>query len=184
MNVILFGPPAAGKGTQSKALIDQGMIHISTGDLLRAEVKTGSELGQEIEALISKGNLVSDAMVNQLVADRLAPGVDFLFDGYPRTVEQAKFLDARLAEIGGKVDLVINLEVDHDILRGRIAKRFAEQGRTDDNPEAFEVRLQAYARDTAPVLAHYATQGVVKPVDGTMDIRTLKSVILTIIGWH
>jgi adenylate kinase len=184
MNIILFGPPAAGKGTQSKALIDQGMIHISTGDLLRAEVKSGSARGAEIDALISKGNLVPDAMVNQLVADRLAPGVDFLFDGYPRTVEQAKFLDAELAKHGSKVDLLVNIEVDFDILRGRIAKRFAEQGRSDDNPEAFETRLAAYQRDTAAVLPHYAEQGVVKPVDGTLDIRTLKSVILTIIGWH
>lgn len=184
MNIILFGPPAAGKGTQSKALIDQGMIHISTGDLLRAEVKSGSEFGQQIDALISKGNLVSDDIVNRLVDDRLAPGVDFLFDGYPRTVEQAKFLDERLAANKGKVDLVISLEVDPEILRGRIAKRFAEQRRSDDNPEAFETRLEAYARDTAAVLPHYAAQDVVRSVDGTLDIRTLKSVILAIIGWH
>ncbi len=185
MNIILFGPPAAGKGTQSKHLVDeQGMVHISTGDLLRAEVKRGTEFGKEIEAIISKGNLVSDDIVNRLVSDRLSPGVDFLFDGYPRTVAQAKRLDALLKVIGQKVDLVINLEVDREILTGRIAKRYAEQERSDDNPESFAVRLQAYDRDTAPVLKHYEEQGVVKSVDGDVDIRTLKSVILAIIGWH
>lgn len=183
MNIILFGPPASGKGTQSKALKDEGMLHISTGDLLRAEVKTGSAFGQEIEAIISKGNLISDEIVNRLVGERLMSGVDHLFDGYPRTVEQAKKLDEMLAEKGGKIDLVIHLNVDFEVLRGRIAKRFAEDGRSDDNPEAFEVRLQAYERDTAAVLPYYEAQGVVKTVDGTIDVRTLKSVILALIGW-
>lgn len=185
MNIILFGPPAAGKGTQSKHLVDeQSMVHIATGDLLRAEVKSGSEFGKEIEAIISKGNLVSDEVVNRLVSQKIVPGVDLLFDGYPRTVAQAQRLDALLSTFKQKVDLLINLDVDREVLKGRIAKRYAEQERSDDNPESFTVRLQKYDADTAPVLAHYEKQGIVRNVDGNTDIRTLKSIILAIIGWH
>jgi len=189
MNIILFGPPAAGKGTQAKALASRGMVHLSTGDMLRAEVASGSDFGQQINAIISGGNLVSDEIVTTLIANRVRQyqndsAADLLFDGFPRTVAQAVSLDEILASWDQKVDLVINLTVDKEILLGRVAKRFVAEGRSDDNPEAFAVRLAAYERDTAAVLPHYEAQGCVKNVDGMLDIPTLSAVINTLVGWH
>jgi adenylate kinase len=184
MNIILFGPPAAGKGTQAKALVEQGFVQLSTGDMLRSEIASGSSLGRQIESVISEGNLVSDSIVTSLIESRLAPHLDYLFDGYPRTVTQAVSLDEMLAERGKKIDLVINLLVDREVLLSRVHKRFAEEGRADDNAAAFVTRLENYDRDTAAVLPHYEAQGCVKNVDGMLDIQTLSSVISAIIGWH
>lgn len=184
MNIILFGPPAAGKGTQAKALVEQGMIQLSTGDMLRSAVASGSDFGKYIDSIISKGELVSDEIVTSLISERLEDGRDYLFDGYPRTLTQAVSLDAMLAARGQKIDLVINLDVDREALLGRIAKRFAQEGRSDDNSEAFTKRLEAYDRDTAAVLLHYEEQGCVKSVDGMNDIMTITSVISALIGWH
>jgi len=186
MNIILFGPPACGKGTQAKALAAQGMIHLSTGDMLRAEVATGSEFGQEIESIISTGAYMPDEVVTTLIAARLdaTPDAAFLFDGYPRTITQAISLDTLLADRGQKVDMLINLVVDRDILLGRVHKRFASDGRSDDNPETFAKRLEKYDRDTAILLPFYEAKGVVKSVDGMLDIQTLSSVISILIGWH
>lgn len=188
MNIILFGPPAAGKGTQAKALAARGVVHLSTGDMLRAAVASGSEFGKRIDAIISGGNLVSDEIVTELIANGIehhhGTNADLLFDGFPRTLPQAQSLDQILASLDQKVDLVINLDVDRDLLLGRVAKRFAQEGRSDDNPEAFAVRLDAYERDTAAVLPHYEARGCVKTVDGMMDISTLGAVINTLVGWH
>jgi adenylate kinase len=189
MNIILFGPPAAGKGTQAKALIERGVVHLSTGDMLRAEVASGSDFGKEINAIITGGNLVSDEIVTTLISNHVRlfqndMAADLLFDGFPRTLPQAKALDEILASWDQKIDLVINFEVDRGSLLGRVAKRFVEQGRSDDNPEAFAVRLEAYERDTAAVLPYYEEQGCVKTVDGMLDISTLSAVIGTLVGWH
>lgn len=170
MNLILFGPPAAGKGTQAKRLVaERGYIQLSTGDMLRAARASGSELGQRVAAIMDSGGLVSDAIVNELIDAKLgehkgAPG--FIFDGYPRTIAQAEALDALLAKHGAAIDLVIRLEVDEAALIARVAKRFAEEGRADDNPESFKVRLKAYNDQTAPLVEFYRTQGKLEGVDG------------------
>lgn len=185
MNIILFGPPAAGKGTQAKALVNQGMIHLSTGDMLRAAIAAQSPLGIEAEKIISGGNLVSDEVVTGLISEQLDknPDGNFLFDGYPRTLVQAGSLDNLLASVGKQIDLVIHLEVDREALLGRIAKRYAVDKRSDDNPDAFVVRYDTYEQQTAPVLEHYAEKDCVRKVDGMLDIPTITSMITALIGW-
>lgn len=170
MNIILFGPPAAGKGTQAKRLVEQrGMVQLSTGDMLRAAIASGSELGQTVKDVLARGDLVTDEIVIALIKERLpeaeaAGGA--IFDGFPRTVAQAEALDAMLAERGSGIDRVIRLKVDDAALTARIAKRFAEQGRPDDNPDTFKDRLAVYNRQTAPLLPYYDGQGKLTEIDG------------------
>lgn len=181
MNLILFGPPAAGKGTQAKRLVsDFGYIQLSTGDMLRAARSSGSELGQRVAAIMDAGTLVSDEIVIELIEEQLdlnknAPG--FIFDGFPRTVGQADALDACLEERGSRVDLVVRLLVDEDKLLKRIAKRFAEEGRKDDNPESFAHRLDQYNANTAPLIPLYADQGKLVEVDGMASIDVVSEQI-------
>ena len=170
MNLILFGPPAAGKGTQAKRLVDsRQMVQLSTGDMLRAAVASGSELGKRVEGIMREGGLVSDDIVVSLIEERL-PEADAaggaIFDGFPRTLAQAQALDAMLEGRGGRIDLVIRLKVDDDALTRRIAGRFAESGRPDDNPESFKVRLAAYNDQTAPLLPYYQNHNKLVEVDG------------------
>jgi len=174
MNLILFGPPAAGKGTQAKRLVEtRGLIQLSTGDMLRAAIASGSDLGRKVEGIMSRGDLVTDEIVIGLIEEQL-PRADAaggaIFDGFPRTLAQARALDAMLAGRGGAIDLVIRLKVDEEALKARVAGRFAESGRADDNPEAFAQRLVAYNRDTAPLLPYYADQGKLVDVDGMADV--------------
>lgn len=177
MNLILFGPPAAGKGTQAKRLTaERGFVQLSTGDMLRAARKSGSELGAKVAAIMDSGSLVSDEIVIALIEEALAsnkgaPG--FIFDGFPRTVAQAEALDAMLAKHGQKIDRVIRLEVDSAQLMARIAKRFAEEGRADDNPDAYKVRLDAYFNQTAPLVPYYEKQGKLAGVDGMADVESV-----------
>ena len=175
MNLILFGPPAAGKGTQAKRLVDNHqMVQLSTGDMLRAAIASGSPLGKRVAGIMERGELVSDDIVIALIEERLpeanaAGGA--IFDGFPRTLAQAQALDLMLKGHGAQIDLVIRLKVDDEALMQRIAGRFAESGRPDDNPESFKVRLAAYNAQTAPLLPYYENQGKVVEVDGmgTMD---------------
>src|SRR4051812_30300235 len=170
MNLILFGPPAAGKGTQAKRLVDgKNMVQLSTGDMLRAAIASGSELGQRVSGIMQRGELVSDEIVVELIEQRLpeaeaAGGA--IFDGFPRTLAQARALDAMLKGRGRQIDQVIRLKVDDEQLMKRIAGRFAESGRPDDNPESFKVRLGAYNAQTAPLLPYYQDQGKLVEVDG------------------
>ena len=170
MNLILFGPPAAGKGTQAKRLVEgRGMVQLSTGDMLRAAIASGSDLGKKVSGIMERGDLVSDEIVIALIEERLPEAAatgGAIFDGFPRTVAQAEALDAMLARKGARIDHVVRLKVDDTALLERVARRYAEQGRPDDNPESFKVRLVAYNRNTAPLLPYYEGQGKLRAVDG------------------
>ena len=174
MNLILFGPPAAGKGTQAKKLVaERGYIQLSTGDMLRAAVASGSELGNKVKSILESGALVSDEIVIALIDDQLDTNkgaAGFIYDGFPRTVGQAEALDKLLESRGEKVDSVIRLVVDEEALLARVTKRFEEQGRKDDNPETFSVRLEKYNADTAPLVPIYAERGILRAVDGMASI--------------
>lgn len=181
MNLILFGPPAAGKGTQAKRLVaERGMVQLSTGDMLREAIASGSELGQQCQAIMSRGDLVSDEIVIALIEARLKEAEDAggaIFDGFPRTIAQAEALDAMLAKLGKQIDSVVRLKVDDEALLARVSKRFAEQGRPDDNPESFSVRLAAYNRNTAPLLPYYGDKGLLTEVDGMGSIEQVAAAI-------
>ena len=181
MNLILFGPPAAGKGTQAKRLVDaRKMVQLSTGDMLRAAIASGSALGKRVSGIMERGDLVSDAIVIELIEARL-PEADAaggaIFDGFPRNVAQAEALDEMLATRGAKIDLVVRLKVDDPALMQRIAGRFAESGRPDDNPESFKVRLDAYNTQTAPLLPYYQGQGKLVEVDGMGSVDSVAAAI-------
>jgi adenylate kinase len=177
MNLILFGPPAAGKGTQAKRLVaERKFVQLSTGDMLRAAISSGSDLGKRVKAVMDAGNLVSDEIVTELIEDALdrnKGAAGFIFDGYPRTEPQAKSLDQLLARRGEQIDLVLRLVVDDPRLLARVEKRFAEEGRPDDNPEVFKVRLSKYYRDTAPLVPTYQAQGKLVDVDGMAGVETV-----------
>lgn len=185
MNLIVFGPPAAGKGTQAKRLVsERGMVQLSTGDMLRAARKSGTELGKKVADIMDKGDLVSDEIVIALIEEQLdaqkgAPG--FIFDGFPRTVPQAEALDAALASRNMKVDSVIRLCVDDAKLLERVTKRYQEEGRKDDNPETFKVRLGNYNKQTAPLLPYYSNQGKLTEVDGMAAIESVAASIANVL---
>ena len=188
MNIVLFGPPAAGKGTQAKIMTKQrGFLQLATGDMLRAARTSGSELGKKVAGIMDRGDLVSDEIVIALIEEQLdnnpnAPG--FIFDGFPRTIAQAEALDASLLKRGQKVDSVIRLCVDDNVLLGRIEKRFVDEGRKDDNPESFKIRLENYNKQTAPLLPYYTKQGKLTEVDGLADIETVSESIATVLDIH
>lgn len=181
LNLVLFGPPAAGKGTQAKRLVaERQLVQLSTGDMLRAAIKSGSELGHKVEGIIKAGDLVSDEIVIALIEGQLDSNPDaagFIFDGFPRTVAQAEALDTVLEKRGESVDSVIRLKVDDASILGRIGKRFLEQGRKDDNPEVFKHRLATYNEQTAPLLPYYSAQGKLTEVDGMAEIETVSASI-------
>ena len=185
MNLILFGPPAAGKGTQAKKLVgERGFIQLSTGDMLRAARSSGSELGKRVAAIMDSGSLVSDEVVISLIEEQLAKNpkvAGFIFDGFPRTIPQAKALDESLARSGQKVDVVIRLKVDEQALIDRITRRFEAEGRADDNPEAFKKRLLAYNSPTAPLVEVYSGQGKLREIDGMADVETVSASIARIL---
>jgi len=186
MNLIPFGPPGAGKGTQAKRLVEQrGMVQLSTGDMLRAAIAAGTELGQRVDGIIKRGELVSDDIVIALIEERLpeaeaAGGA--IFDGFPRTLAQAQALDQMLKSRGSQIDKVVRLKVDDAALLDRIAGRFAESGRPDDNPETFKVRLGAYNEQTAPLLPYYQGQGKLAEVDGMGSIEAVTREIDAALG--
>jgi adenylate kinase len=192
MRLILLGPPGAGKGTQAQRLVEKyGIPQLSTGDMLRAAVKAGTEVGKRAKAVMDSGQLVSDEIVNQIVSDRIdepdaARG--FILDGFPRTVPQAEALTRILAGKGHKLDAVIELKVDESALLERMQRRVAEtvaaggQVRADDNPEAFKKRLNEYREKTAPLSAYYAGTRELRTVDGMADIDAVTAEIAGILS--
>lgn len=183
MNLVLFGPPAAGKGTQAKRLVaERGMMQLSTGDMLRDARASGTELGQKVAGIMDRGELVSDAIVIALIEERLdaafaAGGA--IFDGFPRTIDQAKALDELLATRNARVDVVLRLRVDDDALIARMANRAKETGgdRADDTVEVFKKRLDVYNDQTAPLLPYYEAQGKLVELDGMGSIEDVAAAI-------
>ncbi len=175
LNIIMFGPPAAGKGTQAKILESKyGMRQLSTGDMLRAEITAGTKLGLEAKAIMDDGKLVSDDIVIAMIAGQIdspecARGV--IFDGFPRTVAQAEALEKMLSQRGKCIDLVLELDVDQAALTARMEKRAKEEGRSDDNFEAFKKRLAQYNDYGPKVLPYYRAKGEVPVLDGNKSVE-------------
>lgn len=183
MNLILFGPPGAGKGTQAKILAETRRLpQLSTGDMLRAAVAEGSSLGRQVKAILDKGELVPDALVIDIIAQRYdqpdcANGA--VFDGFPRTIPQAEALDAMLAARGRRIDRVLELKVDDAVLLSRVEARIKAGGaqRSDDTPETLAHRLGVYYKNTAPLIAYYSAQGKLKTLDGMAPIESVTAAI-------
>lgn len=179
MNIILFGPPAAGKGTQAKQLVaERGLIQLSTGDMLRAARASATELGNRVAAIMDRGDLVSDEVVIALIEEQLdnnPNAAGFIFDGFPRTVRQAEALDELMTKHSTQIDNVIRLRVDDAALLARVTQRFKEEGRKDDNPESFKVRLENYNTQTAPLLPYYTAQDKLTEIDGMASIEAVSA---------
>jgi adenylate kinase len=192
MRLILLGPPGAGKGTQADRLSQRiGIPKLSTGDMLRAAVNAGTELGKRVEGIMSTGGLVPDEVVLDIIAARIdaadAKG-GFILDGFPRTIVQAAGLDQLLAKRGLTLDKVVELRVNESALIDRIttrAKEAAVRGepvRKDDNPETLIRRQQAYAEETAPLVDYYAGKGLLRSIDGLQSIEAVENQLAAVIG--
>ena len=181
LNIIIFGAPGSGKGTQSENLIKKySLAHISTGDVLRAEMKNGTELGKLAEGYISKGQLVPDDVVIEMLANVLdsrkdAAGV--IYDGFPRTIAQGVALEKILEERGEKVSIVVNLDVEEPELIERLIKRGQQSGRSDDNLETIKSRLDVYKSQTSPLKEHYEKSGKLSTIKGVGTIDEIFSLI-------
>ena len=187
MNLVLFGPPGAGKGTQSKTLTEKrGLPQLSTGDMLRAAIEAGTPLGLSVKATMAKGELVSDETVIRIIGDRYdQPDCKngAVFDGFPRTIAQAEALDRMLAERGRKIDLVLELKVDDAVLLSRVEARIKAGGvlRSDDTPETLAYRLGVYYKNTAPLIDFYRGQGKLKTVDGMAPVEAVTAEIAAVL---
>ncbi len=186
MFILLLGAPGSGKGTQGKILAERlGLPKITTGDLLRAAVEAGTPLGHEAKKLMDDGKLVPDTVVLSMIKEELAkPNAQqgAVFDGFPRTAPQAELVDRTLGERGQRLNHILLLDVPEEELVRRMMARAAQEGRSDDTPEAIKTRLQVYQRDTAPLIAHYAERGIVHRVPGTGTVDQIATEIQRIIG--
>ncbi|MGG7564944.1 adenylate kinase [Rhodovulum sp. DZ06] len=186
MNIILLGPPGAGKGTQAARLIqDRGMVQLSTGDMLREAQAAGTPLGEKVKDIMARGDLVTDQIVIDLIAEKLEAGAEggFIFDGFPRTLAQADALGELLAAKGETLDKVIQLKADDEVLVKRVVNRAAEavaaggKARADDNAEAMRTRLFNYYRDTGPLIGYYHAKGLLTALDGLGEIDAVAAAV-------
>jgi len=183
MRLLIMGPPGAGKGTQAVVLASAlGVPHISTGDIFRANVNSGTPLGEEAQRYMDAGEYVPDSITNAMVRDRIShddcqPG--FLLDGYPRTLEQVNELDMMLVSDGNRLDRVLELTVDTEEVVDRLLKRAQEQGRADDTADVIRRRLEVYFDQTAPLVAVYRERGILLQVDGAGDVAEVSERILS-----
>lgn len=213
MKIIMLGAPGAGKGTQAKMIADKyGVPHISTGDIFRANIKNGTELGKEAKGYMDKGLLVPDELTVRLLLDRVAQddcGGGYVLDGFPRTIPQAKVLDSELARLGESVDVAVDVDVPDENIINRMSGRRAclncgatyhivnipskKEGicdvcgsslvcREDDQPETVKNRLQVYHEQTQPLIAYYEAKGVLRTVDGTLPMAEVFEAIVKILG--
>ncbi len=181
MNIVIFGPPGAGKGTQSKFIVKKYNIHqLSTGDLLRNEIKNGTALGNKISDIINSGELVSDKIVSDLIEKFISNEKyknQIIFDGYPRTLSQAKNLDNLLKNYGQKIDIVLKLNVSLEIIKKRILERKSIEKRADDNEEIAIKRFQNYEKSSEAVLDYYKKTKLLKVVNGENSISQINDEI-------
>ncbi|MDG2453720.1 MAG: adenylate kinase [Paracoccaceae bacterium] len=192
MNIILLGPPGAGKGTQAQKLVDsRNMIQLSTGDMLREAKTSGAEMGKMVAAVMDRGDLVTDEIVIGLIREKLEAGGatgGFIFDGFPRTLAQADALGDLLTEIGQTLDDVVELQVNDEVLVERILGRAAEAvaaggtARADDNEESLKIRLMAYYKQTSPLIGYYYAKGQLQSVDGLDTMDGVASSISDVLG--
>ncbi|MCD8538550.1 MAG: adenylate kinase [Leadbetterella sp.] len=180
-NLVIFGPPGAGKGTQSEKIIDKyKLVHISTGDLFRAHISNDTELGKRVKEILADGRLVPDSITIDMLEEEVKNNPQaggFIFDGFPRTVPQAEALDAFLEGKGCKVDLVLQLDVDQEVVKERIAERQKVSGRADDDAVKLLKRIDEYFEKTIHVLPYYQEQGKVTTINGVGKIEDIFATI-------